>query len=176
MPGQTGRSRRRLGLIWLGSAALMAGGLAASQASYSGLDDTHIAYERPGLLDLSGSPRSAPVLSNLPKPGRRAVFFVTRPERVAALESALKGDHPLQVAADVLIVVPAAAGEAGPIPVVSDAGRDVALQLGIRQPRDGGFPVGYALVDSGGRVRYSTLDPEVTDHLDEIHTMLGAMP
>ncbi|PLS75598.1 MAG: hypothetical protein CYG61_06425 [Actinobacteria bacterium] len=43
-------------------------------------------------------------------------------------------------------------------------------------PRDGGPPTGYAVIDSEGRVRYRTLDPEVVDHLGEVAAILRATP
>ena len=149
----------------------------ASQQSYGGLDDSNLAYERPGLLDMQGPPTAAPVIAGMPSPDRRAVIFFTRPELFAGLERAAAEDRSLRAEADLLIVVPdgGVSGFDG-IAVVADGGQGFADKLEMRRPRDGGFPVGYAVVDSVGRVRYPTLDPEVTDHLDEVETMVRATP
>lgn len=169
--------RSRLALIWIAAAVSLSGGLAASQQSYGGLDDANLAYERPGLLDLQGPPIAAPMIAGIPARGRRAVIFFTRPERVAGLERAASRDGPLRAEADLLIVAPTAGVPGfGGIAVVADGGRGLAAKLEMRTPRDGGFPVGYAVVDSSGRVRYPTLDPELTDHLDEVETMVRATP
>ncbi len=61
--------------------------------------------------------------------------------------------------------------------VIAIAGRSGALSLaravGMRSPRDGGPPVGYAIVDPQRKVRYATLDPAYLDHASEV-TLLTA--
>ncbi len=41
-------------------------------------------------------------------------------------------------------------------------------------PTGGGPAVGYAIVDTALKVRYVTLDPAFTDHLDDVTTLLNA--
>lgn len=59
--------------------------------------------------------------------------------------------------------------------VVSDPNGAVAQAYGMRRPRAGGAPVGYAVVDATGAVRYRTLDPEVVHRLGEVATMVEAL-
>jgi alkyl hydroperoxide reductase subunit AhpC len=58
--------------------------------------------------------------------------------------------------------------------VMADPAGELAEAYGLRQPADRGEPVGYAIVDAAGRIRYRTLDPEVEDLLGEVDTILRA--
>ena len=58
--------------------------------------------------------------------------------------------------------------------MVGDPTGALAAQFGLDRPRDGGAPVGYAVVDGRGDIRYRTLDPSVAAQLDEIDTILRA--
>ncbi len=42
-------------------------------------------------------------------------------------------------------------------------------------PVDGGYPIGYAVIDAQARVRYTTLDPGYLSHDFAIATMAGAV-
>ena len=44
--------------------------------------------------------------------------------------------------------------------------------FGLDDTDSGRPPVGYAIVDSDGRIRYVTLDPHLEEHAGEIDTML----
>ena len=59
--------------------------------------------------------------------------------------------------------------------VIADPEGRVARELGLPRPKDGGSPIGYALVDRDARVRYATLDPSYTKHAAEIETIAGAL-
>jgi hypothetical protein len=52
----------------------------------------------------------------------------------------------------------------------------LAQAYGLRDPADGATPVGDAIVDGQVRIRYRTLDPTMADELDEVDTVLGALP
>lgn len=52
---------------------------------------------------------------------------------------------------------------------------NLAEAYGMRSPSDGGPPVGYAVVDGQGRIRYRTLDPTVATELPEVATILAAL-
>jgi hypothetical protein len=118
----------------------------------------------------------APRVAGLPEPGRRAVVFFVREDVAAELCPELAGPASILRRADAAVVV---AGTPPPTcsrhRVVSDRGA-LARAYGLPTPRDGGPPTGYAVIDSEGRVRYRTLDPEVVDHLGEVATILRATP
>ncbi len=193
-PPQPTRSSRRwqLLLVWFAAVLLLGGLLLLAQLRRNPLDDPNLAYERPGFLDAHGRPFPAPVMvDGVPSPGSRAVVFFTRPERASRLSAALAARPSLRERARIAIVVsgpmppgdlPAEAfvadyqaGVAG-VPVVADPSGRLAAAYQVPVPRDGGPPVGYAVVDRAGRVRYRTLDPEMHEHLDEVETIVRATP
>ena len=149
--------------------------LAVAQGAATPLDDVDLAYQRPGLLDLGELPLPAPpIVDGLPAQGLETVVFFVRQAGLEDLCDALAGvDLAGQPA---LIVVSAGAREAcrADVTVVSDPGGRLAGAYGLRRPRGGGPPVGYAVVDEATRIRYRTLDPEVADRLGEVDTMLRA--
>lgn len=149
--------------------------LLIAQRARSPSDDPDPARQRPGFLDEGSLPIAAPrVTPAIPVPGRRAVVFFVRPGELAPLCRAL-GDSDLRRHAPLAVVV---AGPGGPCPgaaVVEGAEPDLTRRFGFPVPRDGGPPVGYAVIDSRGLVRYRTLDPVVADQLDEVATILGAV-
>ena len=173
-------SRRSLVSVWLGAAVVLGGLVLVSEATQGPLDDPDPAHQRPGVLDAGDLPRPAPpVTAALPAPGRRAVIFFQRPEGVARLCRALS-EAGLGGGVDMAVVVAGAAGhEAGDCPagveVVANPDEALPAGYGLRRPRDGGSPVGYAVVDSSRRVRYHTLDPHPVQ-LREVETVLRAVP
>jgi alkyl hydroperoxide reductase subunit AhpC len=58
--------------------------------------------------------------------------------------------------------------------VLGDPDGAVAKAYGMRVPRGGGPPVGYAVVDAAGAIRYRTLDPAVAERLREVGTIVSA--
>lgn len=154
------RSPGRLLSLWIIAAVVLGTGLALERWSRESLDDPNPAYQRPGVLVSAGTAPTAPDTAlDLVRPGRRAVIFFVRTAGRRTLEKAL--DHwssPPDV--DVKIVA-------------DDAGLGQAY--GLRRPRDGGTPVGYAVIDKAGRIRYVTLDPHPARHLVEVETILDAM-
>ncbi len=56
-----------------------------------------------------------------------------------------------------------------------EAGARVAAAIGMARPRDGGPPIGFALIASR-RVRYATIDATYLQHGDELETVAGALP
>ncbi|GAC1545004.1 MAG: hypothetical protein NVS3B12_33820 [Acidimicrobiales bacterium] len=165
---------------WVAAALLFGGLLALSRSGYRGLDDPDQAFQRPGLLDVGPLPGHPPAVTPLiPRGGRRAVVFFTRARGLAPLERALAGAADLRRMADVVIVdeaVPPAPAGVGTVAFVADAGGELAHAYGMRVPRDGGPPVGYAIVDRSGRIRYATIDPGDARRLREVRTMLSAVP
>lgn len=178
-----GRIRRLVG-IWLTSALVLGTLLAVSTAGTGPLDDPDLAKQRAGMLDVVGERSIAPQVSPWrPAAGRSRVVFFVRPAQFTDLRLALDaGDgRRLIAAADLAVVVsavPAGAPDAlmgGRTPVVSDRGGQLARSYRMRLPRDGGPPVGYAIVGPDGTVRFRTEDPEVAGRIDEVLTMLKAV-
>lgn len=158
-------------LWWLAMALVLTAVIVVLVGGPGPLDDPQQGRQRPGLLTDAGD---APVVRNLGLPrgslGQRPVFlaFDRRIPSAAALERILD-----QVPDDfaTVLVVPAAADLAEsdlPLPVVTDARGRLAHAVGLARPKDGGPPVGYVVIDAAVRVRYATLDPDWTDHGDEI--------
>lgn len=161
--------------MWLASAVLLGGLLVLAAQARGPLDDPDPARQRPGLLDLGALPSPAPrVSAEVPAPGQAALILFERVERLAGLCEAL-GHHRFARGAVVVVIVPGPGGRCAPrIAVVGDPTGAVAAQFGLDRPRDGGAPVGYAVVDGRGDTRYRTLDPSVAAQLDEIDTILRA--
>ena len=156
-------------------AVVFGGLLTVAQAADTGLDDPDPARQRPGFLDLGSLPLPAPPLaSGLPTTGRRTVAFFVRPDRLDEVCRALSGGHRLRRTSVVIVVSGPGACEG--VPTVADRGTQLARSYGLRRPRDGGPPMGYAVVDAHGLIRYRTLDPAVADELDEVKTIVGATP
>jgi len=137
-----------------------------------------MAYQRPGFLDLLGRPVTTPMVARgVPERARRGLIFFVRPPLLKLLERALQHSPDLAREAKLAVVVEQpGASSTGFVLTVSDPQGFLARAFGMRVPLDGGPPVGYAIVDSSGLVRYQTLDPGVVEHLAEVRTMLWATP
>lgn len=61
------------------------------------------------------------------------------------------------------------------VEVVPDPRRRLAAAVRIGEPVAGGFPIGYAVIDSDRRVRYATLDPKYAEHAFEVDIVTGAL-
>ena len=173
--GAASPTRRSLTLVWV-VAAVGFGVLLATAGRASGpRDDPDPARQRPGVLDLGGLPVMAPqVAAGVPAPGRRAVVFFVRAEGVMPLCQEL-ARRPLAVDVDVIVVASGGGGACGRgTPVVVDPSTSYARRFGLDVPRDGGAPVGYAVIDRRGRIRYRTLDPQMAIRLREVATMVAA--
>ena len=168
------KNPQRLLVLWVVAAVVFAVLLAVARAAESDVDDPDPAWQRPGILDAGALPVPAPLTGELPRPGRRTVAFFLRPEGVARLCRALAG-RGLAERADLVIVV-SGAGQCAGTTTIEDPSARIAPAYGLRRPRDGGAPVGYAVVDRVGRIRYRTLDPRVADGLGEVDTMVRATP
>jgi alkyl hydroperoxide reductase subunit AhpC len=86
----------------------------------------------------------------------------------------------LAAEADVLLVAPDRRHPRityGLTAVLPDKDGQIARAYKPDQPPDGGYPVGYVLVDSAGFVRYKTLDPHCVGmgHNYEIKALLRAI-
>ena len=169
-----GQRRNKLLALWLGVAVLFGALLGVARATRTGLDDPDPAWQRPGFLDAGPLPQPAPrVTEDLPRPGRPAVVFFVRPEAIADLCHSL-ATYRLDESADLVMVV-SGTGRCEGVTTLEDPSGAAARAYGLRHPRNGATPVGYAVVDGQGRIRYRTLDPTVAQELDEVDTMLGAL-
>lgn len=171
--------RRRLLAAWSAAALALGTALVAAQVGQDPRNDPDLALQRPGFLDFQHGPFPAPpVTPGIPSAGRRAVVVFVRPDVLWRIAEALAGDAALRQRADEVIVVSGTppANELAGITVVGDADGRLAAGYMMRRPRDGGPPVGYAVVDTRGRVRYATLDPAVATLLDEVETIVQDTP
>jgi len=176
--------RRTLALVWLVIVLPLGAMLWYSRSARGPLDDPDQAYQRPGFLK---SARDAPMAAQftlfvpsappLPMAGLKTlvVFVRAGAPSTQAIMAGGDGGKPGGNMAFPVVVSSAPLAERLRIPAVVDDGR-LAAAYGLRRPLDGGFAVGYAIVDSALRVRYATLDPAMADHWDELATMLRATP
>lgn len=170
-------SGRRLVVAWALVVGVLGALLVVAGRARSPLDDPDPARQRPGFLDAVGRPSPAPqVTPALPSAGRPAVVFFVRPLLAAPLCGAITRNPSLRGRAELAVVVSGSAAPCGDVPVVTDVAGALATGFGLRHPRDGGPPVGYAVVDRAGRIRYRTLDPSVVSGLREVETMVKATP
>jgi hypothetical protein len=171
----------RMVVLWLSVAGLFAGLLGVAESSRNPKDDPDLAYQRTGTLLPSETLPAPSVLPDYPRPGHRmAVLFIrSAGGRVLFHDLAFQSD--LDVLADVVLVT-ADGGKPeitqGFSAIVADRSGEIAAAYGLRTPRDGGYPVGYALVDRRGFIRHRTLDPHCVGmgHSIEIKALLGALP
>ena len=164
-------------ITWMTVALLLGAVTVLERLARSGLDDPDPARQRPGLLlAAAGARGAAPVSEGVPAPGRPAVVLFLRWEQY---EVATRVLEPGLLPADVdlglvlpdrppIFLVPAKA-------VAYDPDGDLGRAYGMPRPRDGGLPVGYALVDSQQRIRHQSLDPSVLRHFAEIRTLLSGL-
>lgn len=166
-------------VIWLAAAIGLGLLLLVARVAREPLDDPDPAWQRPGFLDAGDLPVPAPpVAPGIPARARPTVVFFVRaagfPELCRVLAS---GPLPREAAATAVVVSGSASpGCEGADALVSDPDGALAAAYGMRSPRGGGPPVGYAVVDRAGAVRYRTLDPAVADELSEVRTMVDALP
>ena len=155
--------------------AFFGGLLALAQAAEEPLDDPDPAFQRPGFLDLGDLPEPAPDLrADIALTSTPTLALFERADRASRLCRALD-DHTFARDARAVVITPTEPIDAcANQTVVVDA--TLADEFGLRNPREGGPPVGYAVVDRDGRIRYRTLDPAVATLLDEIDTIIGALP
>jgi hypothetical protein len=59
--------------------------------------------------------------------------------------------------------------------MLADQDETIARAFDLRKPVDGGYPVGYVLIDSSGSVRFRTLDPGYDKRAWEIRLLLNEM-
>ena len=166
--------RRRLTAVWAATTGLLGAGLLTVHLGASPLDDPNPAHQRPGYLDANGHRTPAPPVTGLGPSGTRTVVFFTRTDRLARLRTALAGPDGQALRRTARVVVVQDTRGTAQTGVVNDPTDRLSHAYDLRRPRDGGAPVGYAVVGPDGTVRYRTLDPGVEQHLSEALTMATA--
>ena len=145
--------------------------LVLGRALKGGGDDPDPARQRPGFLDAEELPVPAPPrVPGVPAPGRRALVFFTRHPSILCRELARTT---LDEKADLIVVAFGGACPEARAIIADDTGQK-ARAYGMPRPANGGYPVGYVVVDGHGMIRYRTLDPGVARHLPEVATMVKA--
>ncbi len=174
---QPSKQSQKLIVVWLVSVLVMGMALLVSSSVYDPLADPDPALQRPGFIDAEQSFIAPYVAPSIPSQGRRAVIFFDRQipkiedlQKLKELQGSLKNT-------DIALVVDNSASQLTlPIPVISDKNARLARAYKLNLPNDGGYPVGYAVVDSKGLVRYPTLDSNYIGLLDEVLTIVKATP
>ncbi|MGI8623905.1 MAG: hypothetical protein ACR2NB_10590 [Solirubrobacteraceae bacterium] len=141
------------------------------------LDDPALGSQRPGILVDANEAQSVAARALAPVPvGRGNVLLlferdVPSADVLDALRRAVGSGFTLAVA------VPGGRRRPPPVPGVLavDAPVAAAVAVGMHRPRDGGPPIGYALLDREGRVRYATLAPNYVGELAELETVAGGL-
>ena len=167
-------------VFWAVTAAVLTAMVLIGVPSPGPLDDPSEGDQRAGFLIDRDEARRVPDLQ-LPggAVGSRPVVVVfdrrvPSPRRFSDLRQAV----PEGVAA--VIVVPHArsprrAAHNLNAPIASDPDGSVAQIIGMPVPRDGGPPIGYAVLDDDAFVRYATLDPGYLEHGFEVEIIAGAL-
>jgi hypothetical protein len=139
------------------------------------LDQPDVAYQRDGLL-LNG-PVVPEELAGVEFGDRPVVLLFERELPDASALAQWLGEVPDRAAVRLVVPEPVPRLLARPQSeiVVDPAGR-LAEAVDLPTPVDGGRGVGYAVVDSERRVRYSTLDPAYLTNAFEVATIVGSVP
>jgi hypothetical protein len=143
---------REFALTWVILAVALGGGLAAEKALRNGVDGDAPIRERTGFVYDVAQP--APSISGVVNGMRTAVLFA-RPAQVQAVCRWAAGT-PIQGVTMVVV-----AQEQVPCPGATlnvDPDGKLAAGFRFRPTKDGGYPVGYAFLDSKGAFVYNTLD------------------
>ncbi len=163
-------------IIWLCAALAFGAAVAVVQGPGSPSDDPNPTGQRSGYLDSVGERRPAPLVTiSRPARGKVTVVFLVRAAQQRGLLAALSKPKALPSNVDAVVVGGLPDVTENRFASVSDADAALARGYDMPVPRDGGYPVGYAIVGPDGSIRYRTLDPGVVGRLDEVRTMLRAV-
>lgn len=171
-PGLLPPVRPAIPLLWLAALLPLLTFLVVALVRPSGpLDQADVAQQRDGLVD--DGPVVPPEVAGVDFGEGLVVLLFER----QAPDPGVLGDWRAQLSAeyDVRLVLPSAAGQPMPVPVVVDGRGALAEAVDLPVPNDGGRGIGYAVVDEGRVVRYSTLDPSWPENAFEVATIAGSV-
>lgn len=147
---------------WLAGAALLAYVVLAVVPAPGPLDDPDQADQRTGFLIPREDARRLPPISGGLRFGARPTLLL--------FDRRTPGRRPLQK-----IISELPRGTTMTLVLAGTKRAGLARLVGMPRPRDGGYPVGYAIVDRERLVRYVTLDPTYLEHGLEIATVVEAV-
>lgn len=168
---------RRYIAIWVAVALLFAALLGLAEYRRNPLNDPDQAYQRTGVL-LPPGREPAPEMPSLRIKGRPAVIMFHRRLAGRPLFHDLADQSDLSKDAALIVVTPDGSRpiiETGIAHFLADQDEALVHALGLRRPIDESYPVGYALVDASGFIRFRTLDPAYDQRAWEIRLLLGEM-
>ena len=150
-PGPVRSTGRQLAVVWTAAAVVLGAGLLVEHVTRNGMDAANPIRERIGMA--SYSRLAAPQVAGTVAGRRTAVLFVRPQQADSVCRWASEGHLP-----DVTTVVVAPENlDCKGVPLSIDRDRRLADGFGMRKAKDGGYPVGFALLDSAGGLRYTTL-------------------
>ena len=139
------------------------------------LDQPDPAYQRDGLL--LGGPVVPPEVAGVEFGERPVVLLFERELPDPSALAQWLGDLPDRAAVRLVLPEPAPRLLEHPqLETVVDPNGRLADAVALPAPVDDGRGVGYAVIDSERRVRYSTLDPAYLSNAFEVATILGSVP
>lgn len=167
--------RRRYVIIWAFAAWSFGILLAIAEHERNPLNDADPAQQRTGMLLPTG-------VEPMPK---IECLHVDAGPTVVVFDRQLQGRHLFHDLADQsdvarlakLVVVTSDGSkplvEQGIHCLLADPDETIAEAFRLRRPIDGGYPIGYVLVDRSGFIRFRTLDPGYDERGWEIRLLLG---
>lgn len=160
--------------LWFTVALFLGGLLTFADYRLNPLNDPDQARQRTGVL-LPTEQDSAPMISALNIIGRPVVIVFDRTLTGRHLFHNLADQSDLTRTAELLVVTSDGsrpAIETGIDHMLADQDESIARAFNLRKPVDGGYPVGYVVIDSSGFIRFRTLDPGYDKRVWEIVLLL----
>lgn len=148
-------------IIWLSIAVLFGVLLGFAEYSRSHFDDPDPALQRQGSL-IPATFKVPEITPGFPRTGRPLLVIFVRSVEGQLLFHDLAVQSDLSLIADIILV--SSDGRepnvtVGLSAVVADKDGTIAKTYQLNTPIDGGYPVGFAVIDRQGFLRYATLDP-----------------
>ncbi len=159
--------------LWFGVAITLGGLQFIAQASYSKQDDPDQAKQRPGFV--TKQTQAAPSIQGISYIDKPTVIIFDRMAMTTSVFHDLADQAIISQRANLVLVLnqnmkPGITG--GVVKNIIDSDGAIAAAFHFDQPRDGGYPIGYVIIDRQGFMRYRTLDPSYMHHGDEIEIIL----